>query len=124
MIPGFDDSDLGSGAPLGDLASARHPLLSRLSGHWAAAIPAHVAGCARALLDRGHAPRTPARVLIVPGRIEVLGKHTDYAGGRSLLAALELLMPAAGGRSPRRAMSAPGPIPGKSRARRRATVMG
>ena len=89
MIPGFDDSDLGSGAPLGDLASARHPLLSRLSGHWAAAIPAHVAGCARALLDRGHAPRTPARVLIGPGRIEVLGKHTDYAGGRSLLAAVE-----------------------------------
>ncbi len=25
----------------------------------------------------------------VPGRIEVLGKHTDYAGGRSLLVALE-----------------------------------
>ena len=23
----------------------------------------------------------------VPGRIEVMGKHTDYAGGRSLLAA-------------------------------------
>lgn len=26
----------------------------------------------------------------VPGRIEVLGKHTDYAGGRSLLAAVDL----------------------------------
>lgn len=26
--------------------------------------------------------------LFVPGRIEVLGKHTDYAGGRSLLAAV------------------------------------
>src|SRR6185436_12665366 len=25
----------------------------------------------------------------VPGRIEVLGKHTDYAGGRSLLVATE-----------------------------------
>ena len=25
----------------------------------------------------------------VPGRVEVLGKHTDYAGGRSLLAALD-----------------------------------
>lgn len=24
----------------------------------------------------------------VPGRLEVLGKHTDYAGGRSLLAAV------------------------------------
>ena len=30
-----------------------------------------------------------ARVFFVPGRIEVLGKHTDYAGGRSLLAAIE-----------------------------------
>lgn len=27
--------------------------------------------------------------LFVPGRIEVLGKHTDYAGGRSLLAAVD-----------------------------------
>ena len=25
----------------------------------------------------------------VPGRLEVLGKHTDYAGGNSLLAAVE-----------------------------------
>lgn len=32
----------------------------------------------------------PAAVgAFVPGRIEVLGKHTDYAGGRSLLAAIE-----------------------------------
>lgn len=31
----------------------------------------------------------PAHRLHVPGRIEVLGKHTDYAGGRSLLAAVE-----------------------------------
>ncbi len=29
----------------------------------------------------------PLRVFWVPGRIEVLGKHTDYCGGRSLLAA-------------------------------------
>ncbi|HEX6943313.1 MAG TPA: galactokinase family protein, partial [Gemmatimonadaceae bacterium] len=27
--------------------------------------------------------------LWVPGRIEILGKHTDYAGGRSLVCALE-----------------------------------
>ncbi|MGH9400041.1 MAG: galactokinase family protein [Thermoanaerobaculia bacterium] len=27
--------------------------------------------------------------LFVPGRIEILGKHTDYAGGRSLLCAVE-----------------------------------
>lgn len=31
----------------------------------------------------------PARAWWVPGRIEVLGKHTDYGGGRSLLAAVE-----------------------------------
>ncbi len=30
-----------------------------------------------------------ARVWHVPGRVEVLGKHTDYAGGRSLLCALD-----------------------------------
>ena len=28
-------------------------------------------------------------MFFVPGRIEVLGKHTDYAGGRSLLSAVE-----------------------------------
>jgi galactokinase len=30
-----------------------------------------------------------ATALFVPGRLEVLGKHTDYAGGRSLLCAVE-----------------------------------
>lgn len=32
---------------------------------------------------------TRARAWWIPGRIEVLGKHTDYGGGRSLLAAVE-----------------------------------
>jgi galactokinase len=32
---------------------------------------------------------TRGACFIVPGRIEVLGKHTDYAGGRSLLCATE-----------------------------------
>src|SRR5687767_9029775 len=33
---------------------------------------------------------TPASAaFFVPGRIEILGKHTDYAGGRSLLCAVE-----------------------------------
>ncbi|PHY02432.1 MAG: hypothetical protein CK530_06070 [Planctomycetaceae bacterium] len=27
--------------------------------------------------------------LFVPGRIEVLGKHTDYCGGRSIVCAVE-----------------------------------
>src|SRR2546425_5961945 len=30
--------------------------------------------------------RAPERAFWVPGRIEVFGKHTDYAGGRSLIA--------------------------------------
>jgi galactokinase len=33
----------------------------------------------------GHAPLA----FFVPGRIEVLGKHTDYAGGRTMVAAVE-----------------------------------
>jgi galactokinase len=40
----------------------------------------------RALEARNRAPR---RAWFVPGRIEVLGKHTDYAGGRSLLCAID-----------------------------------
>lgn len=43
------------------------------------------AGIAARLADRGMS--LPA--FFVPGRIEVLGKHTDYAGGRSLLCAVE-----------------------------------
>ena len=42
--------------------------------------------------DMGHGPsavRGRTLGLFVPGRIEVLGKHTDYAGGRSLLCAIE-----------------------------------
>lgn len=39
-------------------------------------------------LDRSHAS-TDRQRFVVPGRIEVLGKHTDYAGGRSLLCATE-----------------------------------
>jgi len=47
-----------------------------------------------ALVDRvaqgfaGWAGAPPAWCWFVPGRIEVVGKHTDYAGGRSLLAAV------------------------------------
>jgi galactokinase len=37
-----------------------------------------------------------AAVWVVPGRIEVLGKHTDYAGGRSLLCAVDRGFVAAG----------------------------
>ncbi len=40
-------------------------------------------------LKRLHGVSTEVRRYFVPGRIEVLGKHTDYAGGRSLLCAAE-----------------------------------
>ncbi len=40
-------------------------------------------------LDDGGVPRDGRREWIVPGRIEVLGKHVDYAGGRSLLCTVE-----------------------------------
>ena len=39
-----------------------------------------------ALRDRG---KEVVHRIHVPGRVEVLGKHTDYAGGRSLLTAVE-----------------------------------
>lgn len=42
----------------------------------------------RALDDDG-VPAAHRRAWIVPGRIEVLGKHVDYAGGRSLLCAID-----------------------------------
>ncbi len=40
---------------------------------------------ALAAASGGDAAEEPAQRWFVPGRIEVLGKHTDYAGGRSLL---------------------------------------
>jgi galactokinase len=42
---------------------------------------------AETLLKAGVDPTLPAALFSVPGRIEVLGKHTDYAGGRSMIAA-------------------------------------
>ena len=39
-------------------------------------------------LERAAPGGEPVRRWFVPGRIEVLGKHTDYAGGRSLLCAV------------------------------------
>jgi len=45
--------------------------------------------CAKALRDSGLNDGAAASVFFVPGRIEVLGKHTDYAGGRSIVATAE-----------------------------------
>ncbi len=33
--------------------------------------------------------KRPAYVIFVPGRVEVMGKHTDYAGGRSITCAID-----------------------------------
>jgi len=41
------------------------------------------------LLRLGISAGKRVAIFYIPGRIEVLGKHTDYAGGRSLLAAAE-----------------------------------
>ena len=45
--------------------------------------------CAEALRNSGLNDGATVRAFFVPGRIEVLGKHTDYAGGRSIIAATE-----------------------------------
>ena len=44
---------------------------------------------AEALIQKGAVGSAEAYAHFVPGRIEVLGKHTDYAGGRSIVAAVE-----------------------------------
>jgi galactokinase len=62
---------------------------AELSPGLAVNLTERVARCARTLLDGGSSAEATARAFAVPGRIEVLGKHTDYAGGRSLLAAVE-----------------------------------
>jgi galactokinase len=60
-----------------------------LSAAAADAKAALLARCAAALAAGGAARDAAAHAFFVPGRIEVLGKHTDYAGGRSLIAAAE-----------------------------------
>lgn len=55
----------------------------------AATAAAMLGRAAETLRDGGAGAGATACAFLVPGRIEVLGKHTDYAGGRSLLAAPE-----------------------------------
>jgi galactokinase len=64
----------------------------RVCGFGAAAASAKAelfARCATALAELTSAPPAAWRAFCVPGRIEVLGKHTDYAGGSSMVAAAE-----------------------------------
>jgi len=46
-------------------------------------------GCCKKLAEAGVKDKDETILLYVPGRVEILGKHTDYAGGRSITAALE-----------------------------------
>lgn len=48
-----------------------------------------IGSLAAEVLATGRRPDQLAAVYFVPGRIEVLGKHTDYAGGRGLVVATE-----------------------------------
>lgn len=55
--------------------------------------PEHLDGRVAFLVEavqafRATVGRAPAWAWLVPGRIEIFGKHTDYAGGRSLVAAV------------------------------------
>jgi galactokinase len=52
-------------------------------------LPGVLLTAARALLDNGVPSQQPCRAFFVPGRIEVLGKHTDYGGGPSVVCAVE-----------------------------------
>ena len=57
-----------------------------------AAVPAkagRMVRAAQALLAAGVEDGCEVRAFFVPGRVEVLGKHTDYAGGSSIVAAAE-----------------------------------
>ena len=79
----------------GPQTSPEHPVLLRRSleavGLRASAVADYLdlRRIAEGLLDTGQVPEQERRTWIVPGRIEVLGKHVDYAGGRSLLCAVE-----------------------------------
>ena len=81
MSDGGYQGDLGDGAGLGDwLARAGlGPMASREKTLLFAAAAAALPGGKTA----------GRRAFFVPGRIEVLGKHTDYAGGRSMVAAAQ-----------------------------------
>src|SRR5437868_1633357 len=59
------------------------------SAGMSAAAAASKAGMFAALRGALGAAGTAAHAWFVPGRIEILGKHTDYGGGRSLLCAAE-----------------------------------
>ncbi len=69
-------------------AVSRDKLLAAgLTGAEADAKADYFARGAARLLAGGADADTPTVAVYVPGRLEILGKHTDYGGGRSLVAA-------------------------------------
>lgn len=77
---------------LKDILHGENEFSNQDTAHKDAVVPAYSNDlfriAARALLSQGVGDGEPVHVSWVPARIEVLGKHTDYAGGKSLLAAL------------------------------------
>lgn len=72
----------------GPLAVARL-MTAGLSGIEAIKKLSAVRQCAQRLFLNGIPNEAQVLSFFVPGRIEVLGKHTDYAGGRSILCTVE-----------------------------------
>jgi len=79
-------TNLGYQGDLSDCAALSECLAA--AGLAADACPEKAALFATAVAALPDADPRP-RAFYVPGRIEVLGKHTDYAGGRSMVAAAE-----------------------------------
>ena len=85
----FRESTMGNILRDADGGSVASRLTAQgMSASDAAAKAALFAAAARRLQAEGVSDSTPAAAFWVPGRVEVLGKHTDYAGGRSLLGAV------------------------------------
>ena len=91
MIKALDFRETTVGNILRDAeggAVASRLIAQGMSAADAAAKAALFAAAAHQLQAEGVGDSTPAAAFWVPGRVEVLGKHTDYAGGRSLLGAV------------------------------------
>jgi galactokinase len=71
------------------VTSLRAALRAAGMGDESAAVSAAAFGQARAGWETLRSLGAPPRLLFVPGRIEVLGKHTDYAGGATLTCAVQ-----------------------------------
>jgi len=80
---------ISQGETNGDRTDCLSPLLlaSGMSASVASEKRELFASAAKRLLEEGLSGDIAAKAFWVPGRIEVSGKHTDYAGGRSLLVA-------------------------------------